>query len=250
MDEKISGWYPIALSTAVTAGTTRAVHLGGREIMIWRDLGGEAHVWEDRCPHRGMRLSFGFVRENGLSCLYHGWQYGASSSCVRIPAHPDLEVPKTIHATAFPMLEAGGLIWASLDASPDPAPELDLHAIPLVSTAVEISAQKLARAIFDIRLDPFAPPMDEEETDTEIEALRAGRLFAVTAGVETLLLALHPVDGGKTMLHTMIHAPDVADDDLPALRRHYAAIVRRLRWSAENGFPTAPAARSLLEVEL
>ncbi len=250
MDESTLGWYPIALSTAVPPGTTRAVLLAGREVMIWRDNDGAAHVWQDRCPHRGMRLSLGFVRGNSLNCLYHGWEYGAASSCVRIPAHPDLEVPSTIHATAFAMLEASGLIWVSLDATPEAPPELDLHAVPLISVAVETSAQSLANGIFDIRLDSFAAPIGDTDTDTEIEALRAGRLFAVSAGAETLLLALHPVHAGKTMLHALLHAPDVADAELAARRRHYAAIARHLRWSVENGRPVAPLAASPTEARL
>ena len=87
-----TGWTPIALGRDVPAGVTRAVLLDGRELVIWRGNGG-AHVWEDRCPHRGMRLSLGFVRDNSLNCLYHGWQYGASSSCIRIPAHPTWQWP-------------------------------------------------------------------------------------------------------------------------------------------------------------
>ena len=46
------------------------------------------HVWEDRCPHRGMRLSMGFVRSDRIACLYHGWQYGTDGHCLYIPAHP------------------------------------------------------------------------------------------------------------------------------------------------------------------
>jgi phenylpropionate dioxygenase-like ring-hydroxylating dioxygenase large terminal subunit len=130
-----SGWIPIALARDVPAGTTRAVLLEGRELVIWR---GEdtAHVWEDRCPHRGMRLSLGFVRDNSLNCLYHGWQYGASSSCIRIPAHPDLTVPPTIRANAYEAAEAGGLVWVRL-AGEGELPALP-DATPVLSFAVEV----------------------------------------------------------------------------------------------------------------
>ena len=100
-------WTAIALSRDVPPENTRAVKVDGREIVIWRGADGEAHVWEDRCPHRGMRLSFGFVRGTVLNCLYHGWRYGASGSCAGIPAHPDLTVPPTIKANAFPVRESG-----------------------------------------------------------------------------------------------------------------------------------------------
>ena len=59
-------WVPIALSRDVPMGTTRAVILDGQELVVWRGEGRTVQVWEDRCPHRGMRLSFGFVRGDAL----------------------------------------------------------------------------------------------------------------------------------------------------------------------------------------
>ena len=92
-------WIPIALQKDVPPETTRAVILSGEERVVWRAADGAVQIWEDRCPHRGMRLSLGFVRGNALNCLYHGWEYSAAGPCVRIPAHPDLAVPPTIRAT-------------------------------------------------------------------------------------------------------------------------------------------------------
>ena len=131
-----TGWTPIALSRDVPAGTTRGVIVDGTELVIWR-RDGAAHVWEDRCPHRGMRLSLGFVRDNSLNCLYHGWQYGASASCIRIPAHPDLTVPPTIRANAYETTEAGGLVWVRLAGS-EPLPDLSDDVTPVLSLAVEV----------------------------------------------------------------------------------------------------------------
>ncbi|HEY9011064.1 MAG TPA: Rieske 2Fe-2S domain-containing protein [Devosia sp.] len=133
-----AGWTPIALSRDVPAGITRAVIVEGRELVIWRG-DGPAHVWEDRCPHRGMRLSLGFVRDNSLNCLYHGWQYGASSSCVRIPAHPDLTVAPTIKANAYESAEAGGLVWVRLGGT-EPLPAPSEPVTPVLSFAMEVDS--------------------------------------------------------------------------------------------------------------
>lgn len=131
------GWVPIALGRDVPKETTRAAIVEGQELVIWRGADGATHVWEDRCPHRGMRLSFGFVRENALNCLYHGWQYGAGASCQRIPAHPDLTVPPTIKANAFEAVETGGMVWVKMGEGELPAmPERR----PVASLAVETAA--------------------------------------------------------------------------------------------------------------
>ena len=128
-------WVPIALSRDIPRGVTRAVILEGKELVIWRGEAGSAQVWEDRCPHRGMRLSFGFVRGNSLNCLYHGWEYGAGASCGRIPAHPDLIVPPTIKAKAFASTETGGMIWVNLGETPE-TPPVFLAGRPIASLAI------------------------------------------------------------------------------------------------------------------
>jgi phenylpropionate dioxygenase-like ring-hydroxylating dioxygenase large terminal subunit len=129
-------WTAIALSRDIPPENTRAVRVDGREIVIWRGSDGEAHVWEDRCPHRGMRLSFGFVRGTVLNCLYHGWRYAASASCAGIPAHPDLTVPPTIKANAFAVREAGGMVWTRFDEGTDEPPALPASAVPVASVAI------------------------------------------------------------------------------------------------------------------
>lgn len=108
-------WHPVALSDDIETATSAGFKLNGRELVVWRDDKGEAHVWEDRCPHRGMRLSFGFVRGDHLACLYHGWQYDRTGRCRYVPAHPDLEVPATITVPVFKTREWAGIIWTSLD---------------------------------------------------------------------------------------------------------------------------------------
>ena len=69
-----AGWHAVTLAGGVETGTSMGTRLFGEEIVVWRDENGVAHTWEDRCPHRGMRLSMGFVRSDRIACLYHGWQ--------------------------------------------------------------------------------------------------------------------------------------------------------------------------------
>ncbi|MBC7479670.1 MAG: Rieske (2Fe-2S) protein, partial [Pseudorhodobacter sp.] len=54
-------WHPLALSASIEPGTSAGAVVDGTEIAVWRDTAGRVYTWEDRCPHRGMKLSFGFV---------------------------------------------------------------------------------------------------------------------------------------------------------------------------------------------
>src|SRR5271156_5317915 len=89
----LDDWHPVATSDSLVAGATRPFMLMGRELVVWRTADGTLHAADDRCPHRGTRLSIGRVDGNVLVCAYHGWRYGSSGQCVRIPAHPELVPP-------------------------------------------------------------------------------------------------------------------------------------------------------------
>lgn len=201
-------WSPIALSRDVPEGVTRAVILDGRELVIWRSEAGATQVWEDRCPHRGMRLSFGFVRGEALNCLYHGWQYGTSASCRKIPAHPDLTVPSTIRANACASTETGGFILASLAAEPGPPPVLPAGRA-IASLAIATTPERLGKLVTGTTLDNVAG----------LSAMLDGG--AVTLG-------WHVVGPDRLMLHAAAVDPgDVESRVLRALHTLRAEAERR-----------------------
>ena len=196
------GWSAVALSRDVPAGVTRGVLLSGRELVVWRGEGGTVQVWEDRCPHRGMRLSFGFVRGDTLNCLYHGWQYGAHGSCQRIPAHPDLQVPPTIRARVFGAHEAGGLIWASVDAEPGDVPVVADGLVPLASTVVWENAMAVSG---------WLPTGD----------------VAVLPGSDgTIAVVVQALDERRTMLHALVTEGTDGETAFAQLRGFRDAIER------------------------
>lgn len=119
-----SAWVANGLSQDLPAGVVMAGAWGGQDLAIWRSASGRIAAWKDRCQHRGMRLSHGFVRGETLSCIYHGWVYGTSGACSRIPAHPDLVPPAAIRATAFACAEADGVIWVAPAGTEEALPDL------------------------------------------------------------------------------------------------------------------------------
>jgi nitrite reductase/ring-hydroxylating ferredoxin subunit len=202
-------WIPIALSRDVPKGVTRAVILEGRELVIWRSEGGAAQVWEDRCPHRGMRLSLGFVRGEALNCLYHGWQYGTAASCEKIPAHPDLSVPPTIKANAYCSAETGGLVLVNLASEPGPPPVL-LAGRPIASLAVATTPERIAGLV----------------TGTPLASIQG--LSTLVDGI-TVNLGWHGAGPGRLMLHAVAVDPgNVESRVLVALHKLRAKAERQV----------------------
>ena len=142
------GWYAVALARDLPAGVPLPVILAGREIVIWRGDSGALRAWVDRCPHRGMRLSLGFVRGDTLSCLYHGWRYrGEGGGCEHIPAHPDLVPPKTITVDAYSVAEADGLIWLQIGEATDAPPGSAAGFAGAISVTIDCAAALVRAAL-------------------------------------------------------------------------------------------------------
>lgn len=110
----LDDWHVVAWSSELTPGSVHGTTLLGRDLVLWRDNSGQAHVWEDLCIHRGARLSKGWVTDDALVCPYHGWRYDCSAKCVLIPATPHQTPPLKARAFPYQVTERYGFVWASL----------------------------------------------------------------------------------------------------------------------------------------
>jgi nitrite reductase/ring-hydroxylating ferredoxin subunit len=190
-------WSPVALSNMLESGTSTGVVVDGAELVVWRDAGGKPHVWEDRCPHRGMRMSFGFERGDHLACLYHGWQYDTAGQCRHIPAHPQLEVPQTIRIQTFSVAERNGVIWAGATAEADPSllpPEID-KLVPVRSLYADSSMEKALAVLAEF-------PLPGEANAPDVSMISENCVSVSSAGLK-LVIAIQAISADKTALHMM-----------------------------------------------
>jgi phenylpropionate dioxygenase-like ring-hydroxylating dioxygenase large terminal subunit len=121
-------WYPV-MPDAALADRPVPFRLLGRDIVLWRGKDGPAAL-ADLCPHRGAKLSMGFLDHDlpdgpALACGYHGWAFGADGRCRKVPqAHEPLRGMK---GGAKPHHAASryGWVWVALDD-----PLMDIPEIP------------------------------------------------------------------------------------------------------------------------
>ncbi|MEM6890654.1 MAG: Rieske 2Fe-2S domain-containing protein [Pseudomonadota bacterium] len=147
--DKQARWMPAALVRDVLKGTVVPAALPSGPIAVWRSGTGALSANGDRCPHRGMRLSHGFVRGDTLSCIYHGWRFARDGTCQRIPAHPSVVPPKSINCGPLPVRESNGVVWVAA-APPDEEPSFyDGFAAlrSLVFTASAAAIQKASQGV-------------------------------------------------------------------------------------------------------
>jgi len=133
-------WQPVVAADALRAGQNIVAALvQGQALALWRSSAGAAQAWEDRCPHRGMRLSLGRIVRDHLSCAYHGWEYAANSGrCVAIPALPALPrsaLAGKVCVKTFPVHEAHAMVWVRLDGDATPTAASAVAMLPDAATA-------------------------------------------------------------------------------------------------------------------
>jgi nitrite reductase/ring-hydroxylating ferredoxin subunit len=157
-------WYPVSASKDLEPGRNMPVFLHGERLVAWRSESGRVGAWSDRCPHRGMRLSFGAVQNDNLICAYHGWTFGSDGYCKKIPAHPGNVPSRAARARIYPTIEADGYIWVCLGepATDRPEPIAALRPIRSMHLPVDTELAVAASLVCSLELEQvehfiFAP---------------------------------------------------------------------------------------------
>ncbi len=110
----LDDWHPVAAAGELARSGPVAARVLGRELALWRSDSGKLQAWEDRCPHRGTRLSAGRVAGETLTCAYHGWRFGTDGRCMHVPSQPRQRLPENACAKVFRTEERYGLVWVCL----------------------------------------------------------------------------------------------------------------------------------------
>ncbi|WP_224703395.1 Rieske 2Fe-2S domain-containing protein [Devosia aquimaris] len=227
-------WYPIASSDDLPFRHVYQGQLLGRELAVWRADDGNVNVWENRCLHRGVRLSIGINEGAELKCQYHGWRYAnRSAGCTYIPAHPADAPARRIQNKIYPVAEAFGLVWSAAQDSdnierpfaPFPGAEsgqwFPLRPMP-VNAAPEDVLAGLATLAPDDRPADSLPGL----------ALRLG----------DVVYFVQPVDAGRAVIRGLL--PSTPADATQALR-HYNEMLSKLRDRLERAAAKKPAPEPL-----
>ncbi|WP_136661562.1 Rieske 2Fe-2S domain-containing protein [Nitratireductor sp. XY-223] len=207
-----SHWYPIASSSDLPKRHVYQAKLLGREFAVWRADDGYVNVWENRCLHRGVRLSIGINDGKELKCQYHGWRYAnRTAGCTYIPAHPADAPARTICNHRYPTQEVHGLVWAGETASGE-LPDMEgfdevtvLRPVP-VNAPRELVAQELRHYVF------AEGCTSREEAD--------GSVIVTAAGGPSVRLFVQPCDSNHSVIRGLLDQASEGAERVAILKHH------------------------------
>src|SRR5215813_4020477 len=114
-----SFWNPIYHSADLTSGRPVPLRIMSESYTLYRGDGGEPHLVEARCPHRGTQLSAGRVEGDALRCFYHGWKFESDGRCSEQPADESRFCDR-VSIRTWPVREHLGLVFAFLGEGKPP----------------------------------------------------------------------------------------------------------------------------------
>jgi len=198
-------WYPVVASADLKPGTVLPVVLNGERLAVWRSGNGKVNAWSDRCPHRGMRLSFGAVHGETLICPYHGWTFGDDAHCVRIPAHPNMIPSRAARARLFPIAEVDGHVWVCSGEPSRTEPDVKSGYVPVRTLHIQLSMEQAIVAFLTLPCASGAkvrPPEHIEWTTSETGAMvvRSETLIATFALPSSIFCEATTENGGSAYL--------------------------------------------------
>jgi len=119
-------WYVAAWDYELIDGAMLARTILEEKLVLYRGESGQVVALDNRCCHRGAKLSSGRIEGDGLRCLYHGLKFDESGKCVQIPGQD--RIPPQLGVRGYPIVERDHLIWIWMGdpARADPAEIIDL----------------------------------------------------------------------------------------------------------------------------
>lgn len=112
-------WTPVCMSHELRRDKPLGVQVAGTKLVLFRDAEGRPAALVDRCPHRGVALSLGKVKQGCIECPFHGWQFDGKGAVCYIPWNPDAKLSK-VGGIPVASREVAGQVW--IYTAPDVQP--------------------------------------------------------------------------------------------------------------------------------
>src|SRR5215213_5090985 len=119
-------WYVAAWDHELIDGRLLARTILEKPVLLYKGDSGRVVALDNRCCHRGAKLSNGRMEGDDIRCMYHGLKFDPGGRCIQIPGQDN--IPKGLGVKSYPVVERQHLIWIWMGepAKADPTMILDI----------------------------------------------------------------------------------------------------------------------------
>ena len=103
-----NGWYAAAWSDEIGNSLIER-NILGRSVVLFRQSDGTITALEGTCPHRSYPLVLGSLKDDRITCGYHGLVFNCQGECESVLAGH--RVPSAMKLHAYRLVERGGMVW-------------------------------------------------------------------------------------------------------------------------------------------
>lgn len=207
-------WFPVADIKDLTDRTILHSQLNNLELAVWASDDGEINVWENRCVHRGVRLTIGSHLGNRIKCRYHGWEYSKNTgSCEFLPANRALNGHPTAKIKQYPYFTLAGKIWINIKEE---------SRVPDIEFLQEIDFENkplFRKQVFHYNLDQTVELLlntfNGLNNSWKIKSLDANRkILRISKADKSFLVFPQTVSPNKTFLHFTYEKGQISIEEL------------------------------------
>ncbi len=101
--------------------------INGIPIVLFRGQNNKIGVLLDRCPHRNIPMSKGYIENENLVCRFHGWHFDTEGTCVKVSQLKTLDDNDNRNAYSFDSYEEDGFIYVKCNNTKKDFPKIDEH---------------------------------------------------------------------------------------------------------------------------
>jgi 5,5'-dehydrodivanillate O-demethylase len=113
-------WIAVHRSEDLAPGDAKPIRIMGENYTLYRGRSGRAQLIASQCPHRWAPMHLGWIEDDDIRCVYHGWKFDCSGQCVDQPAE-EPGFARKVRIDTWPTQEYLGLVWGYFGEGDAPA---------------------------------------------------------------------------------------------------------------------------------
>lgn len=152
----LNQWYIACFDNELPKGGILQRKIVGHELVVFKNEKGKVTILEDRCCHRNVHLSLGYVQGDYIKCGYHGWEYNSKGKCVHIPVVESDKIPEKACVKSYPTIFKYQAHWVYIgdnsriqEAQIPEMPELDAYPFVHNAHVLKGNIKLVAESLFD-----------------------------------------------------------------------------------------------------